>query len=170
MIVLRLERVGSGHLDLALARLDSATLVRVGGALLLAVDRADRDRAVRGLAYAGGRATGPAASPGPPPGLVAAAGRSLAPVTAPSVHDTVAIKPVALGTACARLVARRSLGRGPGAARRARCRSLPPGDDAAFPWGRGARGGPCRPPRGPDARGPPADRLRPRGPGRAAGT
>lgn len=143
MIVLRLERVGSGRLDLALARLDSATLVRAGGALLLAVDRADRDRAVRGLAYAGVRATELATSLAPPAGLVAAAGRSLAPVTAPSVHDTVAIRPVALGTACAGLVARRFLVRGPGAARRARCRSLLRGDDAAFLWVRRAWAAPA---------------------------
>ena len=143
MIVLRLERVGSGRFDLVLARLDWAMLLRVEGALLLAVDPSDRGRAVRGLAYAGVRATDLAVSLAPPAGLVAAAGCSLAPVTAPAVHDTVAIRPVPLGAACAGLVARRLLGRGPGAARRARCRSLLRGDDAAFLWVRRAWASPA---------------------------
>ena len=136
MTVLRLERLAVGMVDTVLARLGPTLLERSGGMVYLTVADPERERAERLLANVGVRATEALGPPAPPRSLVAASGRSLAPA-APVTHDAVILRSVPLGEACVALVGRRWVWR-QRTQRRARCRALLAGAEAAYVWSRQA--------------------------------
>ena len=136
MSTLRLARLARGPFDHALARLSEGLLWRSAEGLYLDVAAPLVPALVRALAYAGVRATTVDAVFTEPEGLVAARGRSLAPVFPPVRLDAIRIAASALGADCARLLSF-PLPYWPGArARIERCRGLLREEDAAYRWSR----------------------------------
>jgi len=138
MTVLRLEPVAGRGIDLALAAVDAATLVRTQQACLVEVEHDQMERLVRALAFRGIRAE-PAAE-APPPRSHPAIGLDLAPLPAGLLDvDVVRIRRLALGDATREIMRRRLAAlRPPSPAAQRICRAVLRGEDALFAWERRA--------------------------------
>ncbi len=140
MTILRLDRRGDGHLDLALAAIDAVTLARTPAGAFAEVPHADVQGLTRALALAGVAAVPCEASLEPAPGLHPAAGRDLSPLIAGAVAlDLVRLRRLPLAESTREALRRDWHGlRPPSREGRERCRSLLRGEDAAFAWTRQA--------------------------------
>jgi hypothetical protein len=139
MTLLRCERVAVGDLDRAIANLGEVTLARMPEGVFIEIADEHADDAVRTLAFAGVRARPALVTLAPRPGTYAALGRDLAPLPLASLSlDLVHVRRLSVARESARLLRHPPWRRAANADRRARCRDLLRGTDAALTWRRRA--------------------------------
>ena len=139
MTVLRCERLAAGDLDRALADIGRLALARMPDGIFVEVDDERADAAVRALAFAGVRAEPQRVTIAPRPGTYAALGRNLTALPLASLSlDLVHVRTLSLARESARLLRRPPWRRAVNPDRRARCRDLLRGADAALIWRRRA--------------------------------
>src|SRR5439155_1575866 len=140
MTVLRCERVAAGDLDRAVADLGELTLARMPEGVFVDVADDRANDAVRRLAFAGICARPALVALAPRPGTYAALGRDLGPLPLGSLSlDLVHVRRLSVARESARLLRHPPWRRNVNADRRARCRDLLRGTDAALTLRRRAR-------------------------------
>jgi hypothetical protein len=139
MSVLRCERVAAGDLDRAFAEIGQLTLARMPEGMFIEVDDKRGEDAIRALAFAGVRATPALVTIAARPGTYCALGHDLTPLPLASLAlDLVHVRTLSVARESARLLRRPPWRRTVSSARRARCRDLLRGLDAALTWRRRA--------------------------------
>ena len=139
MTVLRCERLLAGDLDRAVAGLGQLTLARMPDGAFVEVPEARLAEAIRSLAFAGVRASPTLVALAPRPGTHAALGRDLTPLPLAWLSlDLVHIRTLSAARETARLLRRRPWRGQVSPERRAHCRDLLRGTDAALSWRRRA--------------------------------